>query len=44
MLTLNEEAAAYLETAIGDLQEYIVNKIESDVRLTKTPDSNFENK
>ena len=44
MLTLNEEAAAYLETAIGDLQEYIVNKIESDVRLTKTPDVNFENK
>ena len=37
MLTLNEEATTYLQTAIGDLEEYIVNKIESDVHLTKTP-------
>ena len=41
MLTLNEEAATYLETAIGDLQEYIVNKIETDVKLNKTPDSEY---
>ena len=39
MLTLNEEATTYLQTAIGDLEEYIVNKIESDVHLTKTPDN-----
>ena len=41
MLTLNEEAATYLETAIGDLQEYIVNKIETDVKLNKTHDSEY---
>lgn len=33
---LTEEATEYLNTAIGDLNLYITNKIESEVNLNKT--------
>lgn len=35
MNILSEDAKAYLETAIGDLETYIFNKIEAEVKLTK---------
>ena len=35
MLVLTEEAVKYLNSTIGDLETYIVNKIEAEVKLTK---------
>lgn len=35
MTILTEEAKQYLSEAVGDLQTYITNKIESEVKLTK---------
>lgn len=36
MALLTIEAKKYLETAVGDLQTYVNNKIEAEVKLTKT--------
>ena len=36
MKILTEEAKMYLETAVADLNEYILNKIEAEVKITKT--------
>lgn len=35
MALLTAEAKKYLETAVGDLQTYVNNKIEAEVKLTK---------
>ena len=35
MSILNKDAKKYLEEAIGDLETYIYNKIEAEVKLTK---------
>lgn len=35
MALLTIEAKKYLETAVGDLQTYVNNKIEAEVKLTK---------
>lgn len=35
MAILNKEAKKYLEEAIGDLETYVYNKIEAEVKLTK---------
>lgn len=35
MAILNKDAKKYLEEAIGDLETYVYNKIESEVKLTK---------
>ena len=35
MAILNKDAKKYLEEAIGDLETYVYNKIEAEVKLTK---------
>lgn len=35
MTILSKEAREYLEVAIGDLEAYVYNKIEAEVKLTK---------
>lgn len=35
MTILNKDAKKYLEEAIGDLETYVYNKIEAEVKLTK---------
>lgn len=35
MSILNKDAKKYLEEAIGDLETYVYNKIEAEVKLTK---------
>ena len=35
MKILTEDAKEYLEQALGDLESYIYNKIESEVALNK---------
>lgn len=35
MNILNKDAKKYLEEAIGDLETYVYNKIEAEVKLTK---------
>ena len=35
MKILSEDARKYLENAIGDLETYVYNRIESEVKLTK---------
>lgn len=37
MTILSEDAKAYLQNAVGDLETYIVKKIEAEVNLNKTP-------
>ena len=37
MAILSEDAKAYLQNAVGDLETYIVKKIEAEVNLNKTP-------
>lgn len=36
MSILTEDAVKYLDTALGDLQAYVYNKIESEVKINKT--------
>lgn len=36
MKILTQEAKVYLQTAVGDLNAYILTKIESEVKLTKS--------
>lgn len=36
MKVLTDEAKKYLVTAVGDLETYITNKIEAEVKITKT--------
>jgi len=35
MKILSEDAKEYLQEAMGDLEAYVYNKIESEVNLTK---------
>ena len=35
MNILSKEAKKYLENALGDLEQYVYNKIEAEVKLTK---------
>lgn len=35
MKILTEDAKVYLETAVGDLNQYILNKIEAEVNISK---------
>ena len=36
MAVLTEEAVKYITTSVGDLETYITNKIEADVKLCKS--------
>lgn len=36
MQVLTDDAVKYITTAVGDLKTYITNKIEADVKLTKS--------
>jgi hypothetical protein len=36
MKVLTDEAVKYITTSVGDLETYVTNKIEAEVKLTKT--------
>lgn len=36
MKVLTEEAVKYLTTSVGDLETYVINKIEAEVKVTKS--------
>ena len=36
MKVLTDEAIKYITTSVGDLETYVTNKIEAEVKLTKT--------